>query len=244
MEINKETNKKSHAPAKFVRLPDGSFKVVSVKSKTMISPAKVKEKPKLSGKLAKKFNAAAGRLKKTKPNITKKSSLVALTIGLLLVAGICALLVVVNKKPDRTTATKVLGSTNTDTKCPYKNEKPDFKILFPSGKSEKSLGGVCRTSPQSSAPVFTYRDLVVGAKIKVNQQEIPKNLDTEEGLASFAKQNYYNETFEVDNIMVYAGSDSKGAQYLAMVKNGVFIIIQAEKKQDTLAWVKYISSLK
>lgn len=243
MEINKETNKKSHAPAKFVRMPDGSVKVVSVKSKTPQPLTKSHEKSRVGVILAKKFKAITDRIKITKPSLTKKSVAVALLIGLVLVAGIFAV-ISINKKPDKTTATKVLGSTNSDTKCPYTNEKPNFKMLFPSSKSEKALGGVCRTSPKSSAPVFTYRDLVASAKVKVNQQEVPNNLKTEEDLENFAKQNYYNETFKVDNTVVYAGSDSKGAQYLAMVKNGLFIIIQAEKKQDTLTWVKYISSLK
>ncbi len=140
---------------------------------------------------------------------------------------------------------KVMGTVSKVTvDCPGGDEKPKFDLLFPLGKNEKSLGGVCRTSPKTSAPVFTYRDVVNSVKVKVSQQVAPKGMLKEEDLASFAKQNYYNEMFMVNDTKVYAGMSARGEQFIVMVKNNLLIFITADKKIDNTEWVKYISVLK
>jgi hypothetical protein len=162
--------------------------------------------------------------------------------AVLLSAGIIAIDKIITNKGNN--PAKVKGAeTKVVVECPGGNEKPKFDLIFPAGKDAKSLGGICRTSPKTSAPVFTYRDKIGNIKIKVNQQVVPRGMAKPEDLSSFAKQNYYNEMFMVNETKVYAGQSARGEQFLVLVKNNLLIFITADKKIDINKWVEYISLL-
>lgn len=136
------------------------------------------------------------------------------------------------------------GQVQSQNSCPGGDEQPDFDLLFPKGKTAQDLGGICRTSPQTSSAVFTYVDTVgVNNIVKVNQQQIPEQLSTTEKLSAFAAENYYKNIINANGITIYYGSDIKGSQFLVFTEKNLLVFIRSDSKLEDIVWSSYIASL-
>ena len=261
---------KQKAPAQFIRMPDGSVRVVSIKepAKTVSAPPKKakkyfklpKRKPKTKRPDTKQIphtnvNQINISLKvpkinfkraiKKAPKPTRKQLYFTLPIIILLI-GVGWFFTKSNNKSS-TKSTNVLSAVDTQNKKTLPREKPKFKILYPLGSEKEIVGDVVRSTPDNVAPGYRYFDDIGGVVVSITQQQLPESFkpDTATKLASMAKDFQATNVIKIDNNIIYHGlSEKTKQQSLIFTKDNLLIFIISETKISDDAWVGYILGLK
>lgn len=123
---------------------------------------------------------------------------------------------------------------------------PKFTTILPDGKTIHDLGGWTRVSPDTTAPVFAYKDTLDGTPIIVSQQVLPDTFtgDVNEQVAELAKQYNATERLPVAGGIAYVGTSSKGPQSVIANKYNLLILIRASVKHTDDSWTAYLASLR
>ncbi len=145
------------------------------------------------------------------------------------------------KQPTATT------STHSPTKKPIvsTDRVPTFATILPKGKTIEELGGWTRVSPDSSEPVFAFKDTLDGTPIIVSQQQLPASFtgDINEQIAELAKEYNATEKLPVAGGIAYVGTSSKGPQSVIANKYNLLILIKATVKHNDDSWTRYLADL-
>lgn len=224
---------KQKALAQFVRMPDGSVKVVSVEEVH-------KKEANIAKKAKKKLKLPKIKLSKVKQKSQKVSRLNRKQLFFVLpiiaaLIGLGVLFINRQNKP-QSPATKVLGQNV--------SQKPDFKWILPRGSVDKIAGGQVNYDPQKK--VVLYTDIINGTTVGVTQQALPSTFkdNVKEKMAEYAKKINCTSQIEVGDVMAYAGLSTKGPQTVVFAKNNLLVSIVADKEIDPQSWGSYINSLK
>jgi hypothetical protein len=167
-------------------------------------------------------------------NLSKKQRIVGAAVTVILLIGLIAVPIITKKD------TKTITPATSD-----KTTKPSFKTVSPQGKDIGSLGGFARVSPPGNEPVYAFIDSIDGVTIKVSQQKLPKQLqtNTDEEVKKLAEGFNAIEVINESNPKAYVGMDITGAQSVVFHKNGLLVLINSQKKIDNDRWAEYITKL-
>jgi len=228
---------KQKAPAQFVRMPDGTVKVVPVKpnQKPVADlPKKSKKHLKLPKINLSKLKSDSRKLLKKAPKPTRKQLYFIVPIVVVLI-GAGVFFISLPNEP-KNPSTKVLGQNVA--------QKPDFKWILPGGSVENIAGKEVKFEPTKK--VVLYSDILSNTNIKVSQQALPPAFkdNVNEKVAEYAKKINCTAQIEVQEVMAYAGLSTLGPQTVVFAKKGVLVSIIAEKEINPQAWGTYIASLK
>jgi hypothetical protein len=127
-----------------------------------------------------------------------------------------------------------------------KKVTPSFETVQPSGKTVDQVGGWSLVSPENSAPVYAYADMIDGVKITVSEQMLPGEFkdNTPSKVEELAKKFNATTKLEGDKSQIfYLGTSAKGPQSVILAKNNLLILIKSDKNIADSAWKKYINSL-
>jgi len=154
-----------------------------------------------------------------------KRPLVLAGIGLFVVAGITAAVVI--------------------THPPVPKNGPTYATILPSGKSIASLGGWQRVSPDGTNPVYAYADTLDNVAISVSEQPLPDSF-TNDGtkLAQLAKTYSATDKVDASGISIFIGNSAKGPQSVIFSKKNLLVLIKSTKVIKNSSWSSYVSSLK
>ncbi|MCA0228445.1 hypothetical protein LCH21_03260 [Patescibacteria group bacterium] len=143
---------------------------------------------------------------------------------------------------------KVTAPTSSQSsKTPKKNTDttPKFATLLPKSKSIESLGGWTRVSPETSDPVFAFKDTLDNTPIIVSQQPLPQSFSgaTDEQLTELAKEYNATERLPFSGGLAFVGTSAKGPQSVIATKNGLLILIKSTVKHSDDSWTRYLADL-
>lgn len=174
--------------------------------------------------------------------LTKKQKALGLVCVLLIMCSVTILLVRDNDKP------QVAGTNNIeqfDPSTPLPRDKPEFPILYPGNKDEKSVGEIVKNSPPNQPASYVYVDTLGGTKIQVSQQALPDKFKVNQDgeLQKLAESFQASNVIQVDSVKVYHGSSASGVQSLMFVKGNLLVLIASTQKLSDDAWAAYISAL-
>lgn len=118
--------------------------------------------------------------------------------------------------------------------------KPDFATVYAAGPAATEL------RYDETKKVASYNDTLTGVPITISQQPLPSGFKTDPSgeVAKLATQINANEKISTVDTVAYSGLSIKGPQTVVFVKNDLLIFIIAQKKIETLDWIKYIESIK
>src|SRR5690606_16113848 len=113
-----------------------------------------------------------------------------------------------------------------------KEVTPSFETVQPDGKTVNQVGGWSLVSPENSAPVYAYTDMIDGVKITVSEQVLPREFqdNTPGKVEELAKQ--FNATTKLEGSesqIFYLGTSAKGPQSVILAKNNLLILIKSDK---------------
>lgn len=237
---------KQKAPAQFVRMPDGTVKVVSAtETKSSVQVSQTEPKKRSYKKFA-TLNIHFSNLKKIKiADFRQKKYYLSASMVVALVMLMSFAALVTNKQVVKTT--KVLGTTNNNSsKKTLPRENPKFKILLPSGDQKNIISDIVRSTPNNVAPGYRYFDDINGSTISVTQQQLPESFkaDVASKVAAMAKDFQANNVIKINDNIVYHGINEKTKQQsLIFTKNNLLVFIISEKKLSDDDWAGYITSL-
>lgn len=194
---------------------------------------------KLAAKLLKKEQKKAQKrnraiAKKTAKSGRKKYYAIGAALILVPVCFFTASFFIHNDQSAEDTTTDVLGQTTVAA-------KPDFSILKPTTTENQA------TEPKydTKKKVVSYNDILADVPITVSQQPLPSAFiaDPTGQVEKLAKQINANDKISTSDTTAYAGISIKGPQTVVFTKNDLLIFIIANKKIDTLDWIKYIEKM-
>lgn len=140
--------------------------------------------------------------------------------------------------------TKVAGAGSSGVSAIPLNQTPEFSVLKPAGKDISSLGGLAKVSPAGSAPAYAYSDEINGVRIRVSQQELPDKFKTNsDEMTKLANSFNANRSLDVSGTTVYIGNSEKGPQSLVFQKDGLLVLISADREVSDGDWTSYIADL-
>lgn len=191
----------------------------------------LKKEQKKAQKQARKAGSATGTHARRKP---KKLAVLGVLL-LLLPLGFLGLSIAknFNKPQQQTTLPEVKGQTE--------EAKPDFAIMRPTTEDNQA------TTPKFDATkkVVSYNDILADVPITVSQQPLPTAFTTDPTgqVEKLAKQINANDKISTSDTTAYAGISIKGPQTVVFTKNDLLVFIIANKKIDTIDWIKYIEKM-
>lgn len=153
-------------------------------------------------------------------------------------------------KGNNTSGSNAVAGSNTENQTtPVRNElpreKPSFKILYPGGKNEESVGEIVRISPEGRPAAYTYIDTLSDVQINITQQELPDRFkqNSEGELEKLATDNYQKDVIQVDEVKVYHGKSTSGIQSLVFIKGNLLVTVKAFEVISDDLWAAYISAM-
>lgn len=172
--------------------------------------------------------------------------IVMIALGLVMVASWWYVRQPPTAQPAKTNQPSAIANTSTATpQKKYTDTAPKFSTLLPAGKTIESLGGWTRVSPETSEPVFAYKDTLDSTPIIVSQQPLPNSFtgDVTEQLTELAKQYNATERLPLAGGTAFVGTSAKGPQSVIATKNNLLILIKSTVKHSDDSWVGYLSTL-
>lgn len=150
-----------------------------------------------------------------------------------------------HRTPEQRPATTTSTATSTKKPVVSTDKVPKFATILPKGKTIEALGGWTRVSPDSSEPVFAFKDTLDGTPIIVSQQQLPPTFkgDINEQIAELAKDYNATEKLPLAGGIAYVGTSSKGPQSVIANKYNLLILIKATVKHSDDSWTRYLADL-
>lgn len=182
-------------------------------------------------KQAKKAGHDIGRPKRRMPKMLVAFGMLLLLLPL----GFLGLSIAknLNKPQQQTASPEVKGQTE--------EAKPDFAIMRPTTEDNQA------TTPKydTTKKVVSYNDILADVPITVSQQPLPTAFTTDPTgqVEKLAKQINANDKISTSDTTAYAGISIKGPQTVVFTKNDLLVFIIANKKIDTIDWIKYIEKM-
>lgn len=170
--------------------------------------------------------------------------IVMLIVGMLLIGGWWHLHQAPTTPPKKESQPAQTASSKKTSQKTYTDTTPKFATLLPAGKTIESLGGWTRVSPETSEPVFAYKDTLDNTPIIVSQQPLPSSFtDSKEDITELARQYNATERLPFAGGTAFVGTSAKGPQSVIATKNNLLILIKSTVKHTDDSWVQYLSTL-
>lgn len=179
-------------------------------------------------------------LPRTIPRLTRKQWLIVAACGVLVWFTVTRPPV----KPSPVKSTEIKPSSQTQVVTGPVKESPPFASLLPTGKNIEELGGWSRISPPDKDPVYAYVDRIGTIQINVSQQQLPRQLESDDDIRQLADSFDAREVIKAGDTTVYIGTSSKGPQSIIFTKNNLLILIKSTNRIAEPLWQNYIKSLK
>ena len=183
--------------------------------------------------------SAARRLVDTRRKSRRKRLLL---LGVVLVFAVTAWWL---WRPTQSSPSQKTQVTTPSAKIVNTDKTPKFATILPKNKTISDFGGWTRVSPETSGPVFGYRDMLDGSPILVSEQPLPDSFhdNLTKSVENFAASFNATEKLTVSDTTVYVATASDNSQSLVFTKSNLLVLIKSPSKHTSDAWVGYISQL-